>query len=83
MLSWPQFGSCLSETEPVHVPMWRKAVNFICGVEEKKPEATQKELDREMLQMISIEEKSFWRNFWNINAVLLMTVAIFFWVFYA
>ncbi len=54
----------------------------MCGIDqEQKPlsEAEQEQLDK---NMISLDEKPFWKNFWNANAIVLMACAIFFYVLY-
>ncbi|XP_064652316.1 sodium/glucose cotransporter 4-like [Lineus longissimus] len=62
----------------------RKAGEWICGIENLKEEEISPE-DLKILtdKAMSIDEKPKWRRLCNINAVILMCLAIFVWAFFA
>ena len=61
---------------------WRQAFNWICGIE-KVPELTDEQKEELNKKMISLEELPLWRHFWNVQAIILMAIAIFFFAFFA
>ena len=70
-------------------PCYKIAWRWICGIDkpmEDFAELTGEELKakeaREM-ELLSIEEKPFWKDFLNVNAVLLCFFAIFVTSFFA
>ena len=50
---------------------------------EQEPELTEEEKRAIEAKQNSIHEKRLWKIVLNINAILLMTLAIFLWGFYA
>ncbi|XP_065570557.1 sodium/glucose cotransporter 1-like isoform X2 [Artemia franciscana] len=81
-----------SETNLVEkkLPTWRRALNFVCGVETQKV-TTVIENDRVKLSPQEeakeaadfLKEDHFWGRFVNINAIIIMGCASFLWGFYA
>jgi len=74
----------LSHADSVKEPYWRIAANWICGIE-KHPEL---ELtDEEKVEIVkiqtSLEEVPLHKKLCDINAIALMTFAVFFWAFFA
>jgi sodium/glucose cotransporter 1/sodium/glucose cotransporter 9 len=68
----------------------KKMLHYICGVNEKATEEAKAEegpkLSPEEEAATAakfLDESKFWRRFVNSNAVLLMTIAVFMWAFYA
>ncbi|XP_064164359.1 sodium/glucose cotransporter 1 [Anguilla rostrata] len=72
------------EEDPEEVGRCRKAYNWFCGFEQKKApklsEEDQAELQR---KLTDTSEHPTWRNVVNANAIILLTVAVFFHGFYA
>lgn len=67
------------------IPWWRKGVNWICGIEEHPeiPELTEEEKEELEKKQTSLDELPRNRMICNINAVILLTIAVFFWTFFA
>jgi len=65
-----------------HVPWYRQAVNWVCGIEKPVELTEQEQRDMEK-QHRSLYEVPKWRTITNLNAILLMAVAVFIWGFYA
>jgi len=66
-------------------PWYNKACQWICGIEkhDDQPVMTpEQQKDFEKKQQ-SIHETKSWRIILNVNAVLLMTLAVFLWGFFA
>uniref|UniRef100_A0AAR2JU45 Sodium/glucose cotransporter 1 n=1 Tax=Pygocentrus nattereri TaxID=42514 RepID=A0AAR2JU45_PYGNA len=64
------------EAEP---SCWRKAYNCFCGFEEKKAPKLTKEQEVELKKMMTdTTEQPLWRNVVNANAIILLTVCVFF-----
>ncbi|XP_036450499.1 sodium/glucose cotransporter 1 [Colossoma macropomum] len=64
------------ETEP---SCWRKAYNCFCGFEQKKAPKLTKEQEAELKkQLTDTTEQPLWRNVVNANAIILLTVCVFF-----
>ena len=79
------FYCCVRTEDYTTLPWYKKAGQWICGIEklDDQPELTpeqQKALER---KQNSIHETKTWKTVLNVNAVLLMTLAIFVWGFYA
>jgi len=72
------------EDEDEDVPCWRKGVNWICGIE-KHPEMilTAEEKKAQERKQTSLEEVPIYRKLCNINAIMLMSFALFLWGFFA
>lgn len=65
---------------------FRYAINWICGIEKQSQpheKLTAEELEAREAAMLSIKEDTFWRRFCGINAIVLMTLAIFLCGFFA
>lgn len=67
------------------LPWWRIGVNWICGIEEHPeiPELTEEEKEALEKQQTSLDETPRNRILCNVNAVILLTIAVFFWTFFA
>lgn len=67
------------------LPWYKKACQWICGVEkhDEQPTLTPEEQKAFERKQLSIHETKWWRRLLNINAILLMTLAVFLWGFYA
>ncbi|KAL6472704.1 hypothetical protein MHYP_G00188920 [Metynnis hypsauchen] len=64
------------EAEP---SCWRKAYNCFCGFEEKKAPKLTKEQEAELKKLMTdTTEQPLWRNVVNANAIILLTVCVFF-----
>uniref|UniRef100_UPI00398F1B94 sodium/glucose cotransporter 1 n=1 Tax=Pristiophorus japonicus TaxID=55135 RepID=UPI00398F1B94 len=73
----------IDEDSPQDVKCWKKAYNMFCGFEEKAVKLSKEEQEALQRQMTDISEVPLWRNVVNINAIILLTVCVFFWAFYA
>ncbi|XP_030075059.1 sodium/glucose cotransporter 1 [Microcaecilia unicolor] len=57
---------------------WRKAYNWFCGFEDKKaPTLSQEEQEALQRKLTDTSEVPLWRTVVNINAIILLTVAVF------
>ncbi|XP_013421876.1 sodium/glucose cotransporter 4 isoform X2 [Lingula anatina] len=68
------------------LPWYRTAINWICGIEKMvghEHDLTAEELENLEAKKNSIHENPTARRFLNVNAIILMTVAAFFWGFFA
>lgn len=67
------------------LPWYKKACQWICGIEkiEDHPTLTPEEQAAIDRKQQSIHQDKFWRRILNANAVILMTLAVFLWGFYA
>ncbi|KAL7847952.1 hypothetical protein AOLI_G00226700 [Acnodon oligacanthus] len=64
------------EAEP---SCWRKAYNCFCGFEEKKAPKLTKEQEMELKKLMTdTTEQPLWRHVVNANAIILLTVCVFF-----
>ncbi|CAN0334671.1 unnamed protein product [Lampetra fluviatilis] len=62
----------------------RKAGMWFCGLDSgPQEEFTKEQMEAQEKLLTDISEKPLWRNFNNVNAIIIMTVAVFFWGFYA
>ncbi|XP_076876481.1 sodium/glucose cotransporter 1 [Brachyhypopomus gauderio] len=58
---------------------WKKAYNCFCGFDEKKAPQLSKEEQADLKkQLTDTSEKPLWRNVVNANAIILLTVCVFF-----
>ena len=67
------------------LPWYKKACQWICGIEkiEDHPTLTPEEQAAIDRKQQSIHQDKFWRRILNANAIILMTLAVFLWGFYA
>uniref|UniRef100_G3VD05 Sodium/glucose cotransporter 2 n=1 Tax=Sarcophilus harrisii TaxID=9305 RepID=G3VD05_SARHA len=62
----------------------KRSWNAFCGLESKKgPKLTEEEEAALQKQLTDTSEKPFWRNVVNINAILVMTVGVFYHAYFA
>ena len=65
------------------IATWRKAANWLCGIEKQEENPLSAEEMRAIEEkQNSLYEKPIWKRVANINAVLVMTAAVFFWGFF-
>ncbi|KAK3595789.1 hypothetical protein CHS0354_025425 [Potamilus streckersoni] len=67
------------------LPWYKKACMWICGIEkmDEQPKLSEEEMKILEMKQCSIHEEKWPRRILSINAILLMTMAIFLWGFYA
>lgn len=67
------------------IPWYAKAFKWICGIEKMDEEKQLTDEERKAIEakQNSIHETKRWRMILNVNAMLLMTLAVFLWGFYA
>ncbi|RXM29220.1 Sodium/glucose cotransporter 4 [Acipenser ruthenus] len=71
----------LASAEP---PAWKKLGLWLCGLSNSpQPEMSVEERAEQEKKLTCIEEQPFWRNFCNINALLLLTVNVFLWGYFS
>ncbi|XP_072911762.1 sodium/glucose cotransporter 1 [Hemitrygon akajei] len=73
----------VDEEAPQDVKCWKKAYNWFCGFDQKTQKLSIEEQEDLQKQMTDISEAPLWRNVVNINAIILLSVCVFFWAFYA
>ncbi|XP_069135421.1 sodium/glucose cotransporter 4-like [Argopecten irradians] len=76
----------LEDVQPeVDIPCYKRAFQWVCGIEKmvNQPQMTDAERQAIEKKQTSIVEKKTWKTVLNVNAVLLMTIAVFMWGFYA
>lgn len=62
----------------------RKIIGWFCGTNDTQaPEPTEEEYAKASKQLPDISENPLWRNMVNANALIMMSVAVFCWGFYA
>uniref|UniRef100_A0A671RCT4 Sodium/glucose cotransporter 1 n=1 Tax=Sinocyclocheilus anshuiensis TaxID=1608454 RepID=A0A671RCT4_9TELE len=69
------------QTEEVHEDpsCWKKAYNWFCGFDQGNAPKLTKEQEAELkMKLTDTTEKPLWRNVVNANAIILLTVCIFF-----
>ncbi|XP_038618446.1 sodium/glucose cotransporter 1-like isoform X1 [Tachyglossus aculeatus] len=63
---------------------FKRAYDFFCGLEvQKGPKMTEEEEKAMKIKLTDVSETPFWRNIVNINAIILLAVAIFFHAYFA
>nr|CAH0112056.1 unnamed protein product [Daphnia galeata] len=73
----------------VNLPVWRRAVNCLCGVQTQKaevqnvPKAIIDPQEEAILASEFIKEDPKWYKFVNTNAIIVMSVSAFMWAWYA
>ena len=76
----------LLSTDPDYdddVPCWKTALQWICGVEKHdEPELTEEEMKAIAAKQNSLHEDPLWNKVSNVNALILMVVAVFFFAFF-
>lgn len=67
------------------LPWYKKAFEWICGIEKIDEQRTLTPEEHEAInrKQQSIHQNKLWRRVLNINALVLMTFAVFLWGFYA
>lgn len=64
--------------------VFRKIIGWFCGISDTQaPEPTEEEVAKASKQLPDISENPLWRNIVNANALIMMSVAVFCWGFYA
>lgn len=63
---------------------WKQVGLWLCGLSDpSKPELSTEEKMLLKKKLTSIEEKPIWRNVCNVNALILLTVNVFLWGYFA
>lgn len=76
-------GSAAAEGADEHLPWYRTAMMWICGIEKhEEPVMTEEERKAFEAKQISLDEDPYWKKIVNINALTLMVVATFIWGFF-
>ena len=76
------FFACITEPEE-EMGCCKKAVMCFCGLEQSKaPKLTPEEEAEMKRQLTDTSEKPLWKNIANVNAIILLCVAVFFHGFY-
>lgn len=67
------------------LPCYKKAGQWICGIEKHDdvPKMTPEEEAAFEKKQLSIHESKWWKRVLNVNAIILMTLTVFLWGFYA
>lgn len=61
-----------------------KIIGWFCGISDTQaPEPTEEEVTEASKQLPDISENPLWKNIVNVNALIMMTVAVYFWGYYA
>lgn len=70
--------------EPAEDPScWKKAYNWFCGFEQSAaPELSPEEQAELQKKLTDTSEDPVWRNVVNANAIILLTVAVFFYAYF-
>lgn len=78
-------NSILADEDWSTIPWYAKAFKWICGIEKMDEEKQLTDEERKAIEakQNSIHETKRWRMILNVNAMLLMTLAVFLWGFYA
>nr|CAJ70644.1 solute carrier family 5 (sodium/glucose cotransporter), member 1 [Leucoraja erinacea] len=73
----------VDEDEQQDLPCWKKGYNWFCGFGQKAQKLSKEEEEILQKKLTDISEVPLWRNVVNINAIILLSVCVFFWAFYA
>ncbi|XP_069137178.1 sodium/glucose cotransporter 4-like [Argopecten irradians] len=74
----------LKDKPKEELPRWKSVVHLICGYEPPKEVIESEESNEAKQKMLTdISEEPKWKLFVNVNAVLLMTIGMFLWGFFA
>ncbi|XP_067307917.1 sodium/glucose cotransporter 2 [Pseudorasbora parva] len=61
-----------------------KIIGWFCGISDTQaPEPTEEEVAEASKQLPDITEEPLWKNIVNANALIMMSVAVYFWGYYA
>lgn len=55
----------------------RKAYDLFCGLQKKSPKMSKEEEEAQKKKLTDTSEKPLWRAIVNVNAILLLAVAVF------
>ncbi|XP_062925356.1 sodium/glucose cotransporter 1 [Mobula hypostoma] len=73
----------VSEETPQDVKCWKKAYNWFCGFDQPTQKLSKEEEEALQKKLTDVSEVPLWRNVVNVNAIILLSVCVFFWAFYA
>nr|DBA17909.1 TPA: hypothetical protein GDO54_016220 [Pyxicephalus adspersus] len=73
-----------SMSDAVSYPWWKKVYFWFCGLS-MQPEVKLSKEEAEKLQrkLTSIDEEPLWRSVCNVNAIILLTINVFLWGYFA
>uniref|UniRef100_A0A8D0L854 Sodium/glucose cotransporter 2 n=1 Tax=Sphenodon punctatus TaxID=8508 RepID=A0A8D0L854_SPHPU len=80
------FTPCLHTGTPLPAGLLRRCLGWFCGLGpagQGPPELTQEEKAAESKRLTDISEDPTWSRVVNVNALVMMTVAVFLWAYYA
>ncbi|XP_063056320.1 sodium/glucose cotransporter 4 [Engraulis encrasicolus] len=64
--------------------LWKRGAMWLCGLSgQAEPRLSEEEKQALERKLTNIEEKPLWRNVCNVNALILLTVNVFLWGFFA
>uniref|UniRef100_A0A4W4DUV2 Solute carrier family 5 member 9 n=1 Tax=Electrophorus electricus TaxID=8005 RepID=A0A4W4DUV2_ELEEL len=80
----PDSAALGSEQRRDRPACWRRAGMWLCGLSEgSRPQLSSEEQQALEKKLSSIEEEPIWRNVCNVNALILLTVNVFLWGYFA
>ncbi|XP_004645555.1 sodium/glucose cotransporter 1 [Octodon degus] len=76
------------ETIEIEVPgekkgCFRRAYDLFCGLEQKGPKLSKEEEEAMKMKLTDTSEKPLWRTVVNVNGIILLTVAVFCYAYFA
>jgi hypothetical protein len=61
----------------------KRAYDLFCGFQKTGPKLTKEERAAQKEKLTDTSEKPFWRTVVNVNAIVLLSVAVFFYAYFA
>ena len=83
-----QSSACIAVPEPEpepeeDLPWYKVCCQWVCGIEKQEEHVlTPEEIEAIEKKQTSLDEKPLYKKLCNINAIVLMTVTVFFWGFF-
>lgn len=72
------------EKQQEDVSCWKRSAMWVCGLSSKDgPKLSAEEKEALERKLTDIEEEPLWRNVCNINAIIVLTVNVFMWGYFA
>ncbi|XP_073673637.1 sodium/glucose cotransporter 2 isoform X1 [Garra rufa] len=77
-------ANCVDDLERGERSIMMKIIGWFCGISDTQaPEPTEEEVTEASKQLPDISEDPLWKNLVNANALIMMSVAVYFWGYYA